>query len=51
MHVDERQQDVKAGLQTSVEPAEPLDDERALLRDDDGRLRKMMTKDEERQRR
>ena len=30
-------EDVEAGLEDGVEPAEPLDDERALLRHDDGR--------------
>ena len=37
--VDERQQHVKAGVQDAVKPSEPLDDVRALLRNDDGRLR------------
>ena len=37
--VDERQQHVKAGVQDAVKAPEPLDDVRALLRNDDGRLR------------
>ena len=36
--VDERHQDVEAGVERAGVPAEPLDDEGALLRDDDGRL-------------
>ena len=37
--VEERNQDVKPGMQHAGKPAEPLDDVRALLRDDDRRLR------------
>ena len=37
--VHEREQDVKAGPERAGEPAEPLDDVRALLRYDDRRLR------------
>ena len=36
--VDKRHQDVKARVEHTGEAAEPLDDERALLRDDDRRL-------------
>ncbi len=36
--VDERQQDVEAGVERAGVAAEALDHERALLRDDDGRL-------------